>query len=100
VFYPRPAPKGGLTAQKAFNALLRDADQAPMEIPARLTVRYGLLTDNDTRPPSVRTPVWAFTVRSGCIVTMNAPAGECIQWDFVRALDGWALRGIFQQAVS
>jgi hypothetical protein len=100
VFYPRHAPRDGLTAQRAFNALLRDAHQAPKTIPARVTVRYGLLTDYDTVPPSDRTPVWGFTVKTRCRVTTDAAAGQCNQWDFVRALDGRALRGLFQQPVS
>jgi hypothetical protein len=100
VFYPRPAPIDGMTAQDAYNAMLHSEHHPPKLIPGNVTARYGLLTQGDTSPPADRMPVWAYTVESGCVVTTSASAGRCVQWVFARASDGKNLGVVDQQPTS
>jgi len=96
-FYPRDVPSGTMSAQAAYN-LMRGA---PRTIPASVTPRYGLLTENDTSPPADRMPVWGFTWKGQCTVTTNiADPGMCVYWDFARASDGKDLRVGDQQQSS
>ena len=74
--------------------------QAATPIPENVTARYGLLVQGDTSPMAVQMPVWAFTVKSGCLSTTDGPAGVCVQWVFARASDGKDLGVIDQQPVS
>jgi len=69
LFYPRPDPADGMTAQEAFKAMLRDRHHPAKAIPANVTARYGLLTQDDTSPQADRMPVWAFTVENACVTS-------------------------------
>ena len=89
-----------MTAQDAYSAMLRDQHHPATPIPQNVTARYGLLVQGDTSPTAVQMPVWAFTVKSGCVSTMGGPAGVCVQWIFARASDGRDLGVIDQQPVS
>jgi hypothetical protein len=95
-FYPRDVPVGTAPAQAAYNAMRRQAHRPPKPIPARVTPRFGLLTQSDRQPSANRTPVWAFTSK-GCWTSGNpTPAPTCTYWVFARASDGkdlgWATR--------
>jgi len=47
-----------MTAQEAFEAMLRDQHHPAKTIPANVTAHFGLLTQDDTSPPADRMPVW------------------------------------------
>jgi hypothetical protein len=104
VFEPSELPsddaRSGLTAQQAYNAILRERHHGPMLIPATTTTMYGYLTEDDTSPPADRMAVWAFRVKGGCINTFKATQSKCYQWTFARAADGKDLRVMDQQTVS
>jgi hypothetical protein len=98
-FYPRDVPPGTMTAQSAYNAMR--GHRHPKAIPANVTPRYGLLTQDGTSPPADQMPVWGFTVTGKCTVTTNVPnVGNCVYWDFARASDGKNLRVGDQQQLS
>jgi hypothetical protein len=106
-FYPGSPPTSGLTAQTAYNALLRKQHHPSQPIPENVTARYGLLTQNNTRPISDRLPVWAFTVKISCMVSSAGgspatppPPQRCVFWTFVRASDGKYLDVQDQQVIS
>jgi len=88
-----------LTAQEAYDALQRQDKQEPSPIPAAMNAAYGYLTEDDTLPPADHMPVWAFTVKAGCINTFRDTNAQCIVWRFARASDGKDLRVVDQQIV-
>jgi len=100
LFYPRPDPTDGMTAREAFTAMLRDQHHPTEAIPAHVTARYGLLTQDDTSPPAHRMPVWAFTVESVCATSTGGGTGRCMQWVFTRASDGRPLGVVDQQPLD
>jgi hypothetical protein len=100
LFYPRPDPTDGMTAAEAFKAMLRDQHHPAKAIPANVTARYGLLTQDDTSPPADRMPVWAFTVENACVTSTGGGSGRCMQWVFTRASDGKPLGVVDQQPLD
>lgn len=92
----------------------RSAHRAPQPIPASTTIRYGLLTEDDTIPPADRMPVWAFAYAAGCIrpdVAPPAPGStapptptesplRCVMWRFASAATGKDLHVMDQQIAS
>ncbi len=108
----RAAPK--FTAQQAYNRMFGRAHQAPGPIPASFTVRYGLLTEDDTNPSADRLPVWAFAYPGGCIrpdIPVPRPGSkappsqseapqQCVEWQFASAATGEDLQVMDQQILS
>jgi len=88
-----------LTAQEAYDALQHQDNQKPGPIPANTNAAFGYLTEDDTLPPADHMPVWAFTVRAGCVNTFRASKAQCIVWRFARASDGKDLGVVDQQSV-
>jgi hypothetical protein len=101
-FQPVEVPDGEdgpkFTSQQAYNKMFGEAHQAPQPIPAPYTVRYGLLSEDDTIPSADLMPVWAFAHTGGCLrpdlpppaaaaardstapPTPSASPTRCIQW--------------------
>lgn len=81
--------------------MLRDQRHPAKAIPADVTARYGLLTQDDTSPPADRMPVWAFTtVEKACVTSTGGGTGRCMQWVFTRASDGKPLGVVDQQPLD
>lgn len=117
-FQPVKVPSGTaapkFTAQHAYNKMFGKAHQAPQPIPASYTVRYGLLSEDDTIPSADRMPVWAFAYTGGCLrpdmpvpapgstatPTPSASPLRCVQWQFANAATGKDLRVVDQQIIS
>lgn len=103
-----------VTAERAYNIMLRGPHQALRPIPASTTVRYGLLSEDDTIPPADRMPVWAFAYARGCIrPDMPVPPADstapptptesplqCVMWQFASAATGKDLQVMDQQIVA
>jgi hypothetical protein len=117
IFQPVELPGGEdakFTAQQAYNKMFGKAHQAPQQIPALYTVRYGLLSEDDTVPPADRMPVWAFAYTGGCLrpdlpppprgstapPTPSASPSRCVQWQFANAATGEGLGVVDQQIIS
>lgn len=101
LFQPAHAPSGGsaaaLTAQQAYDAMLRRGPHLATPIPGSTKALYGNLTEPDTSPPANHMAVWAFREDGGCINTFRGTNARCFRWTFARAADGKDLGVVDQQ---